>query len=95
MEQSHFVTPVSLTKDITVMRVMGIAPYGHMAAWRMSCTCVCANGCAFHDDVLQAGVISVPSIFIDHTMFLGSARSPSVVASAPFLTSCRRRSLSL
>ncbi|KAI0711630.1 hypothetical protein C8Q76DRAFT_797903 [Earliella scabrosa] len=43
----------------------GLAPYGHMATWRLWSTRACNAGCALHDPLLEAGVVSILSILVD------------------------------
>ena len=44
-------------------------PYGIMVAWRMWVCGSCARGCAYFDDTLNGGVISLPMLLVNDRVF--------------------------
>ena len=58
-----FMDPSQDTHDTAYLR--SEPPYGIMVAWRMWVCGSCARGCAYHDDTLNGGVISMPMLLVN------------------------------
>ncbi|KAI0706594.1 hypothetical protein C8Q76DRAFT_800999 [Earliella scabrosa] len=59
----------TLGVDPAFARARGIMPFGHAAAWRLWNSSRCVQLCAFLDDLLHEGVVSMP-LFIAHRAVL-------------------------
>ncbi|KAI0709397.1 hypothetical protein C8Q76DRAFT_626209 [Earliella scabrosa] len=63
----EFVDPISNGHQAALLR--GVAPYCHMAVWRMWTSRACTQDCGHHDDVLHGGIISMPMLFVTSSVF--------------------------